>query len=106
MNALKIPRANNIREVIVKEIIRVEALSNYSRIHLSNGKKIVVAKVLHWFEDELPIEMFTRVHRSHLINKHFIQQVKGIRSKTLLLNNGESISISRRKKIALNSFLS
>ena len=57
----------------------------------------MVAKVLHWFEDQLPQQMFARVHRSHLVNKMFMLQVNGAKNKILLLNNGESIAISRRK---------
>lgn len=101
MNMLNIPGFKNTMTVSAEEIIRVEAVSNYSRIYFSNGKNITVAKVLHWFEDELPNGMFARVHRSHLVNKMFVQAMNGAPSKTLLLNNGEIISISRRKGILM-----
>ncbi len=100
---LKIPGTNNDFAVIIEEIIRVEALSSYSRIHLSSGKKIVVPKVLHWFEDMLPMEMFVRIHRSHLVNKLFVQEVNGIKVKTLLMESGEHILISRRKKAGVQA---
>jgi DNA-binding LytR/AlgR family response regulator len=51
--------------VRTKAIIRVKGKSNYSCVYFSDGKKIAVAKVLHWFEDALPVEMFARVHKSH-----------------------------------------
>ncbi len=98
MNLFNIPGVKKSMVVSAEEIIRVEAVSNYSRIYFSNGKNIVVAKVLHWFENELPAGMFTRVHRSHLVNKMFVQEINGIHSKSLLLFNGESIAISRRKE--------
>jgi len=59
---------------------------------------MTVAKVLHWFQDNLPSQMFARVHRSHLVNKLFMLQINGTKHKMLLLNNGESIAISRRKR--------
>ncbi len=103
MILFKIPGINEGLVVPVEEIVRVEAVSNYSRIHFANGKKITVAKVLHWFEDTLPVEMFARVHRSHLVNKIFVEKVRGTHSRTLLLNNGESIIISRRKRMLFNA---
>ena len=98
MTLLILPGSKNCIAVPVEEIIRVEASSNYSRIHFSDGKKITVTKILHWFEETLPAEMFARVHRSHLINKSFVETIIGTHSKTLLLQNGETISISRRKR--------
>lgn len=85
----------------VEEIIRIEASSNYSRIYFANGKKITVPKILHWFEDALPADLFARVHRSHLINKSFVQKVTGTHAKTLQLYNGEMITISRRKRMSV-----
>jgi DNA-binding LytR/AlgR family response regulator len=61
-----------------------------------------VAKVLHWFEDTLPVDMFARVHRSHLVNRMFVESVNGKHTEKLLLLNGEIITISRRKKSLFN----
>ena len=101
MNSLKIPGLRKDLVVTAEEIIRVEALSNYSRIHFADRNKLVTSKVLNWFENLLPAEMFVRVHRSHLINRFFIQQINGADSRMLLLINGESIAVSRRKKAGL-----
>ena len=98
MNLFKIPGVKKDYVVPVNDIIRVEAVSNYSRIYFSDGKQMIVAKVLHWFEEKLPMETFARVHRSHLINSQFIQKINGSNADTLLLVNGEAITMSRRKK--------
>jgi len=45
--------------------------------------------------------MFARVHRSHLINKMFVQEINGATYKNLLFSNGESIAMSRRKKVLM-----
>ena len=97
MNLFNIPYVGGIRFVQPENIIRIEASSNYSKVYFSNAKPMMVAKVLHWFEDQLPQQMFARVHRSHLVNKMFMCQVNGAKNKMLLLNNGESIAVSRRK---------
>ena len=97
MNILNIPYVGGICFVQPENIIRIEASNNYSKIYFSNAKPMLVAKVLHWFEDKLPQQMFARVHRSHLVNKMFMCQVNGAKNKMLLLNNGESIAVSRRR---------
>ena len=103
MKLYKIPGLNKDYGVAAEEIIRVQALSNYSRIYFTNGKIVTVAKVLHWFEDELPEDMFARVHKSHLVNKLFVSAINGERNKSLILLNGESIAVSRRKRMLLFS---
>ncbi len=79
-----------------KRIIRIQASSNYSRIYCTDERyPITVAKVLQWFQNKLPRQDFIRTHRAHLVNKQFIE------SKTLkqvLLQNGETINISKRKR--------
>lgn len=98
MNAIKIPGFYKNIAVPGKEIVRIEALSNYSRIYFANGNKLVVAKVLRWFQEMLPGELFVRVNRSHLVNKYFIKEISGRKTKTILMESGENIVVSRRKK--------
>ena len=100
MKLYKIPGLNKDYGVAAEEIIRVQAVSNYSRIYFANGKIVTVAKVLHWFEDEFPLELFARVHKSHLVNRNYVSAINGERNKSLLLMNGECIALSRRKEIA------
>lgn len=101
MNLVNIPFDRGIRLVQAEQIIRIEGQSNYSKIHFATGQPMTVAKVLHWFEDHLPPQMFARVHRSHLVNKLFVQEINGLNYNNLLLTNGESIAMSRRKKVLL-----
>jgi len=101
MQLITIPHNRGIRLVLANQIIRIEGRSNYSKIHFATGHPMTVAKVLHWFEEKLPQQMFARVHRSHLVNKMFIQEINGHNNNSLLLTNGESIGMSRRKKVLL-----
>lgn len=81
----------------INTIVRIEASSNYSKIYFSNGNMLVTAKVLKWFEERLPHQHFTRLHRSHLVNNLFLQphQCTG---KAFELQNGKIIEISRRRR--------
>ena len=107
-NILLLPTCKGVEAIEISTIVRIEAISNYSKLFFSNGKTLVVAKVLQWFEQYLtpqpPLRMergsgvFLRIHRTHLINKNFIHQyIKGEGGK-VKLRNGELIDVSKRKK--------
>lgn len=79
-------------------IIRVEALKNYCKIYLYNSQKVMMICItLMRVQDKLPAEMFVRVHRSHLINRHHIKRIRKEPEPIIEMMNGECIPISRRK---------
>jgi two-component system, LytTR family, response regulator len=90
-----LPTANGNEIIYFNSIIRIEAVSNYSRIYFFNGKKMVVSKLLSWFEQRLCSEIFTRVHRSHIINKGAIILYE---DNKLMLKNSDVVNVARRKK--------
>ncbi len=98
MCQLVIPLIKKQLTVTAGQIVRIEASSNYSCVYFSDGKKLLVSKILYWFEERLPVEMFARVHRSHLINTGYVSEIIENKSYSLLLNNGDRIDLSRRKK--------
>lgn len=98
MCLLVIPLIKFQLTVAAEQIVRIEASSNYSCVYFSDGKKLLVAKILYWFEERLPTDKFARVHRSHLINTGYISELSEDKRCSLLLYNGERIELSRRKK--------
>jgi len=102
MNVIIIPGVRKNIAARTEEIIRVEAAGNYCRVYFKDGKSMVVAKVLRWFQHKLPEDMFVRVHRSHLVNKLFVKEVN-VGLTNLLLNSGELITVSRRKKAVVQT---
>jgi two-component system LytT family response regulator len=96
---LIIPARSGYEIVDINSIIRIEAISNYSKLYFANGKTMVASKVLRWFEEQLASQRFIRTHRTHLINRSFIcYYTNGMGSKVKLLN-GEWIDVSKRKKM-------
>ena len=100
---LKILTCKGMMLVDLGAVVRVEAISNYSKIYFTKRHPMTVAKVLQWFQLQLPTTMFSRVHRSHLVNRKFIEQITLAKQNTLLLSTGETIVISRRKRGVLNA---
>lgn len=85
-------------------LIRIEAISNYSKLFFADGKTLVVAKVLKWFEPLLVDKGFVRVHRSHLVNIAWIETMDLFDFKIVLRNNA-TIAVSRRKRSSLEKYL-
>ena len=82
----------------IKSIIRIESSSNYSKIFFMDGKSILVTKLLKDFEEILLPYRFFRIHNSHLINLNYIKKyIRGDGGQVILENN-ETIDVSRRKK--------
>ncbi len=104
-NRLLLHTHRGIESIAIGNIIRVEALSNYCKLYVKDEKATIVAKVLRWFEDELPSDLFTRVHRSHLINMAYIDTYSYSDVATILLKDNSSITISRRKKMGVKKLL-
>ncbi|NOT90983.1 LytR/AlgR family response regulator transcription factor [Ferruginibacter sp.] len=97
-NILLLPHSTGIAVIDINSIIRVEAISNYSKLFFTNGKTLVVAKVLKWFETVLAGKGFTRIHRSHLINMQWVESCSYLPQLKIVLHNQEQLSVSRRKK--------
>lgn len=78
------------------QIIRLEAESNYTRFHFVDKKPLVVAKTLGEYEELLTPHGFLRTHRTHLVNRQYVQsfQPEGF----LLMKDNSKVEISRRRK--------
>lgn len=82
----------------VSEIVYIEADDSYSNFHLVD-KQLLIRKALHIVEDTvMPCGNFVRIHRAFIINLKHIKQLK---SKYVILYNGEKLIVSRQKKAAL-----
>lgn len=95
-NILAIHDSRGTSFVEIDNIVRVEAVGNYSKLLLVDGRTMLVARVLKHFEAMLAVKGFVRIHRSHLVNAHCIKGYNSIRMKVILTSQ-EEISISRRR---------
>ncbi len=86
---------DGVRFIPLKNIVRCEANGSYTHFYLSNNKIETASKPLHDFEDMLTEKQFIRVHRSHMINKSFIREIKS--NGFLVLEGSKQIGIARRK---------
>jgi two-component system LytT family response regulator len=95
---LRLATATHIYYLDVKDIVRIQSLSNYSKLFFHSGQTLVVAKVLAWFEQLLPAHHFFRVHRTHLVNLSYVERYIPGNSSLAAMSNNERIPVSRRRK--------
>jgi len=82
----------------IKDIVRIESSSNYSKIFLTDDHSILVTKLLKEFEEILVPYRFYRVHNSHLINLNYIRKYMRGEGGQVVMHNGDVIDVARRKK--------
>ncbi len=97
-NKIAVPLAEGFEFVTIKNIVRIESSSSYSRIYLIDGKSILVTKLLKDFEELLAPYRFFRVHNSHLVNLNYIKRYLRGAGGQVLMENGDLIDVARRKK--------
>jgi len=90
----------------INEIIRVEALSNYSTFYLVNKQKIMVSKTLKEFEAILVMQNFFRVNRSCIVNTDYIVKYKHEDGGVLELLDGSEVGVGPHRKNELIELLS
>ncbi|TNE64674.1 MAG: response regulator transcription factor [Bacteroidetes bacterium] len=92
---------DGVHFVRLREIVRLEAEDNYTHFILESGSKITASKTIKAYEDTLIRLNFVRVHKKHIVNMNYMKTyVKG-EGGYLILENGENIEVSRRKKAVL-----
>lgn len=95
---LAVPTGDGLEFIPIKNIIHIESSSNYSKIFLMEGSKILVTKQLGEFEEMLQPYHFFRIHNSHLINLLHVKKYSRGEGGQVTMQNDDIIDISRRKK--------
>jgi two-component system LytT family response regulator len=81
------------------DIILLKADGMYTKVHVQDASELLISKPLKHFEELLDtIPMFYRPHRSYLINLKFIQEYVKSDGGYIIMDNNESVSISKDKK--------
>ncbi|HXL57700.1 MAG TPA: LytTR family DNA-binding domain-containing protein [Chitinophagaceae bacterium] len=77
----------SLLKIVFKDIIYVEGLKDYIKIHLKSTSKPVVARMsMKSIEEQLPSSMFIRVQKSYIVSKEYIT---AIRKNSIFIGNIE-----------------
>lgn len=96
-NLVLINHSKGFTLVDFKDIIWLEASDNYTNLYLNGQKKIIASKTLKEFETILPEVDFFRVHRSALINIHYVKEYSNHDGGEVILSDGTRVQVSKAR---------
>ncbi|MES2732113.1 MAG: LytTR family DNA-binding domain-containing protein [Bacteroidota bacterium] len=97
---LALPTSEGLTFIKISEILYCKASGNYTEIFMLDGKKHLVSRQLIEYDELLSEQGFFRIHHSCLINLNYIKNyVKG-EGGYIVMTDGASLDVSRRKKEA------
>jgi DNA-binding LytR/AlgR family response regulator len=84
---LFIKTSHKIQKIFYSDILYLEGLKDYTKIHLIDSKKpFITLQSLKYFENRLPQDDFIRIHRSYIIS---LRKVDTVSRKAVLLGETE-----------------
>ena len=87
---------NQIEKVFYNDLLYAEAMLNYVMLY-TNSKKMMVYVTIRSLEEQLPSDIFIKVHKSFIVN---INKIKSIEGNILDIGNEKiTISQSLREKV-------
>jgi two-component system LytT family response regulator len=95
---IAVPTWEGLEFILIRNVVRIESSSNYSRIFFINADPLLVTKQLKEFEEMLLPHRFCRVHNVHLINLNYVRKYIRGEGGSVIMENGDEIDVSRRKK--------
>jgi len=89
----------SLLKIVFADIVYIEGLKDYVKIHLKSTTKPVVARMsLKNLEEELPFSQFIRIHKSFIVSKQFITSVK----KNSIFINDVELPVGENYKDSIN----
>lgn len=83
----------SLLKIVFADVIWIEGLKDYVKIHLKSTDKPIVARIsMKSLEEQLPATLVLRIHKSYIVSKAFITAIRknSVFIKTLELPVGEN----------------
>ncbi len=87
-----------LKVINTKNILFIEAVGNYIKIHLENEKPMLVTQTLKYIGSLLPPHYFTRIHKSYIVKREAIMDIK---KTEITLTNKAILPIGRKYSVLL-----
>jgi two-component system, LytTR family, response regulator len=90
--------SSGIEFITLNHIMYCVADKNYTTFYVSNGSKKIVSKNLGEYEKILDEDTFVRIHQSNIININFVTKITKHENSSVIMQDGNELSVSRAKK--------
>jgi DNA-binding LytR/AlgR family response regulator len=81
---------NQIEKVLYDDLLYVEAMMNYVMLYTSS-RKMMIYLTIKRLEEQLPMDMFAKVHKSFIVNINKVNSIEG----NILDVGGKKITVSQ-----------
>lgn len=95
-NSLFIKSGYEYIKINTREILYIKSDMDYTEVHLPNKFHVSSDSLTGW-EQKLPIELFSRIHKSYLVN---ISKIKKISGNRIFLGTAKELPLGRAYKEA------
>lgn len=97
-NKIVLPTMEGLCFEKIKHIAYLEASGNYTVLHFTDARQVLVCKTLREVELLLPEKAFVRIHRSHTIHLRHIKKYLRGKGGQVILQNGVTLAVSSGQK--------
>ena len=81
-----VPAEYGLIRIVFSEILVIEGLKDYLKIHMITGKPLVIRMSMKSIEEKLPPGKFARIHKSYIVA---LSQITAIRKNAVFLGERE-----------------
>ncbi|CAM3335287.1 Response regulatory domain-containing protein [Flavobacterium longum] len=92
----------SLNKILISDILFIEGLDDYLKIHIAGQKTIVARMTMKSILEKLPASAFIRVHRSFIVQ---ISKIEKVRNKTIFIGT-EEVPLSAGYEAAFQSIIS
>lgn len=87
-----------LKVIDTRNILFIEAVGNYIKIHFENEKPILVTQTMKYISSLLPPHYFTRIHKSYIVKREAIVEIM---KNEITLSNKVVLPIGRKYSVLL-----
>jgi len=98
-----------VRTAPVAALTHIEAVENYTRVHLADVPPMLVRRTMAEWEKILPTHLFVRIERSLLVNRGAVRQLEVVSrdvAHAYLAGRATPVTLARRASLRLREALS
>lgn len=97
LEKIALPSQNGFELVDIEKIVFIEADNSYAKVHMTEGKPLLISKSIGDFDKILEPENFYRIHNSYLINLKQMTEFTSIDGGMVHMSGEAKLPVAKRR---------